>query len=117
MKWNAGWSNAFVQARITSPTNPYRLEYEALLLRAEALLQDHRLVGYHCSRLTSAEIERIWREGLRALSQHLVRERLEALADAGEMHPGRRTFFLNSPALHVHLANAREARAGMVTQG
>ncbi|MBW8311262.1 MAG: hypothetical protein K0M64_04435 [Rhizobium sp.] len=107
-----GWTD--VQVRVHPPANPYRPEYDALVARLEALLRGHRLVGYHCTRLTPEEVERIRRDGLRALSPNFVRERLEALVDAGQMRPEQCRFFLDSPMLQAHLANRHGNRTGMV---
>lgn len=103
-----------VQIRISPPENPYRPEYDAAVASSEALLRGHRLVGYHCTRLTPAEIEGIRRDGLRALSPTLVRDRLEALVGAGLMQPAQRQFILDSSIFKAHLANRHGDRTGIV---
>jgi hypothetical protein len=107
-----GWTD--VRVRMNPPVNQYRSGYDTLLARTEELLVGHRLVGYHCTRLTSAEVVRVRREGLRALSPDLVRERLEALVDAGEMSAAQCRFFLDHPMLHANLANRHGRRTGLV---
>lgn len=107
-----GWAD--VRVRINPPSNPHRARYDALLALAEAQLRGHRLVGYHCTRLTPAEVGKIRREGLRALSPDLVRERLESLVDAGEMSAAKCRFFQEHTALHSHLANRHGRRTGLV---
>ncbi|WP_282268453.1 hypothetical protein [Stenotrophomonas sp. PS02298] len=103
-----------VGARIWPPKNQWREVYEALIKEAEALLLGHRLVGYHCTRLTAPEVVGIRANGLRALTPHLVAERINALKDAGEMQPERCAFFLDGPVLADYLANRRGTRAGSV---
>jgi hypothetical protein len=51
---------------------------------------------------------------LRALSPSLVRERLEALVDAGEMSAAQCLFFLDHPMVHAHLSNRHGTRTGLV---
>lgn len=103
-----------IRARIDPPPNPHRPEYEDLVLHAESLLADCRLVGFHCTRITPSETERIRAEGLRALSASLLREKLEALVDAGEMSLKQSQFFLNSPEVETNLANRVGDRTGLV---
>lgn len=107
-----GWTD--FRVRIDPPVNPYRDEYDSVLARAETLLRGHRLVGYHCTRLTSAEVNRIRSEGLRALSPNLVRERLQSCLNAGEMSAEQCRFFLDHPMPQAHLANRHGTRTGMV---
>lgn len=107
-----GWTD--VSVRINPPINPHRAGYDALLARAETLLRGHRLVGYHCTRLTPAEVGQIRREGLRALSPDLVRGRLEALVDAGEMSAANCRFFLEHSMPLSDLANRHGQRTGLV---
>lgn len=107
-----GWTD--VRVRMDPPVNQHRAGYDTLLARTEALLRGHRLVGYHCTRLTPAEVDRVRREGLRALSPDLVRARLEALVDAGEMSAAQCRFFLDHPMLHSHLANRHGRRTDLV---
>jgi len=59
-------------------------------------------VGYHCTRLTAAEVNQIRREGLRTLSPDLVLERLQGAVNAGEMSAEQCRFFLDHPMLHAH---------------
>ncbi len=103
-----------VDARIWPPRNQWRDGYETLIKETEALLIGHRLVGYHCTRLTAAEVVRVRANGLRALTPYLVTERINALKDAAEMQPDRCAFFLDSPVLADHLANRRGTRTGSV---
>lgn len=107
-----GWTDVLM--RMDPPANRHRDDYDTVLARAETLLRGHRLVGYHCTRLTAAEVNKIRREGLRALSRDLVRERLQGLVNTGEMSVERCRFFLDHPVLNAHLANHHGTRTGML---
>lgn len=107
-----GWTD--VRVRMDPPINRHRAGYDTVLQRTETLLRGHRLVGYHCTRLTPAEVRRVRRDGLRALSPELMRERLESLVDAGEISAAQCHFFLNHRMLHAHLSNRHGTRTGLV---
>lgn len=107
-----GWTD--VRVRIDPPPNEYRPAYEYAVAHVEALLRGHRLVGYHCTRLTPDEMRRVRTEGLLALSPNLVQKRLVALVDAGEMTQVECDHFLHSVMLKAHLANQHGNRTGMV---
>jgi hypothetical protein len=62
--------------------NPHGGAYATLLSKLERLLTPHRLVVYHCTRLTPTEADEIRAQGIRLLSQELVHQRLNgALTD------------------------------------
>ncbi|WP_256647064.1 hypothetical protein [Thermomonas paludicola] len=103
-----------VRVRMDPPINPHRAGYDTVLARTEALLSGHRLVGYHCTRLTRAEVCRVRRDGLRTLSPELMRERLESLVDDREISAAQCRFFLDHPILHTHLSNRHGTRTGLV---
>jgi len=103
-----------VRVRIDPPANAYRPAYDALVERTEALLRGHRLVGYHCTRLTAPEALKVRTDGLRALSPGLVQARLEAVAQAGLITQAQYRFFLDSPMVQAHLANRHGHRTGKV---
>jgi hypothetical protein len=58
-----GWED--IRVRMSPPPNPYAADYEALVHHTDALLQGHRLVAYHCTRLTAAEVDDVRRYVLR----------------------------------------------------
>lgn len=69
-------------ARVHPPMNEFEAEYRALADRLETILSEHRIVGYHCTRLTVREIKAIKNGGLNILSKELVQQRLDdALID------------------------------------
>ena len=103
-----------VRVRVNPPINAYRPAYDDLVERTEALLHGHRLVGYHCTRLTPSEALEICTHGLRALSPSLMHVRLEAAVQAGLMPPAQQQFFRNSPMVQAHLANCHGHRTGYV---
>jgi hypothetical protein len=65
------------------PDNPWRRERELLISEIEADIQGFSLIGYHCTRLVSAEIVAIRNGGLRPLSSDLLLSRISALVSAG----------------------------------
>lgn len=103
-----------VRMRLDPPINLHRAGYDTVLARVETLLRGHRMVGYHCTRLTRAEVGRVRSDGLRALSPNLTRERLEALVGAGEMSAAQCRFLLDHPMVHAHLSNRHGTRTGLV---
>ncbi len=71
-----------VRARIDRPDNRFERDYRTVVARLEALLLPHRIVAYHCTRLTPGEIAAITTSGMRLLSPALVQSRLDqGLAD------------------------------------
>lgn len=52
--------------------NAHRPPYNALLARLEPLLAPHRIIVYHCTRLTPHEADDIRAHGIRLLSKELV---------------------------------------------
>lgn len=107
-----GWTD--LRVRFDPPANAYRPAYDALVERTKALLRGHRLVGYHCTRLTPPEALNIRTEGLCALSPGLVQARLEALMQAGLITPALYRLIQESPTVQAHLANRHGHRTGKV---
>jgi hypothetical protein len=65
-------------AQNTSPT-----EYDAALDGLRAVLNNHTLHGYHCTRLTADEIKHIASNGMQLPNGLMLRRRIQALQDAG----------------------------------
>lgn len=107
-----GWTD--VRVRLDPPPNEHRPAYEEAVAHVEALLRGHRLVGYHCTRLTPDEMARIRTGGLRALSPNLIQQRLKSRVAVGELTRAECDFFLHSDMLKAHLANRHGHRTGMV---
>jgi hypothetical protein len=65
-----------LNARAHPPPNEYKSEYRNLADMLEDILSEHRIVGYHCTRLTDREIKTITDNGLNILSEELVLQRI-----------------------------------------
>ncbi len=72
-------------ARAHPPHNEYKAEYSALADRLEIILMDHKIVGYHCTRLTASEIRAVKDSGLKILTKELVWERFNQALDDGHL--------------------------------
>jgi hypothetical protein len=101
-------------ARFYPPKNPYRDEYVALVDQLDALLVRHRLVVYHCTRLTVREAASILQAGLRILSDELVHERISQCCTDGHIAPSIREYLENSESVRANLANRNGRRTGMI---
>jgi hypothetical protein len=103
-----------IQWRIRPPPNPYAPAYEALLERTEALLHGHRLVGYHCTRLTPSEVDAVRYGGLKELSADRLWERVHASVRAGDLPREVAAVFTRDALLREHLDNRHGQRTGFV---
>ena len=59
--------------------------YDAAIRDVDAAVMPYALVGWHCSRLTEAEIEEILRTGIHLPNEEALRARIEARVRAGEL--------------------------------
>ncbi len=100
--------------RVDPPENKYKHEYEKLLERLDKTLTQHRIVGYHCTRLTPGEIAGVKSNGLRLLSAELVRQRLDQCVADGHLAPAHRTYLNGSQIMHQSLCNRHGNRTGMI---
>lgn len=66
-----------IRVRLDPPKNEYKQSYTELIDELESLLTPHKLVAYHCSRLTAREISSIKEAGLSLLSPALVRRKID----------------------------------------
>ena len=76
-----------VPLRINPPENKYKQPYLELIERLETLLTPHRIIAYHCSRLTQEEIVNIKYGGLQVLSAELIHKRLRQCLSGGYLKP------------------------------
>jgi hypothetical protein len=86
-----------VSLRPDPPNNEYKDEYNELVERLDESLTQHRIVGYHCTRLTPGEVTRIKSNGLRLLSPELVQQRLDQCVTDGHMSPNQREYLNGQP--------------------
>ena len=100
--------------QINPPENRYKQAYRALVEQLEALLAPHRIVTYHCSRLTKEEIVNIKQDGLRVLTTDLVNKKLHQCLSDGYLKQGEYELIKNSPYLSESLNNQHDSRIGMI---
>ena len=100
--------------QIHPPDNRYKQDYRALVKRLEALLLPHRIVSYHCTRLTQEEIVDIRQEGLRVLTTDLVDKRLEQCLSHGYLEQAAYERIKNSPHLSESLNDKNGKRTDMI---
>jgi hypothetical protein len=62
-------------------------QYDKALRGLRAVLNGHHLHGYHCTRLTRAEIRNIISDGMQLPNAAMLRTRVQALQDAGLIVP------------------------------
>src|SRR5215472_7793754 len=98
-------------ARTNPPRNAFRSEYDRLVETLEGILSSHRVVGYHCTRLTPGEATDIRMNGLRVLSQELVRVKLRHCFAEGHLTQANFAYLQNSP----HMADSLRDQYGRRT--
>ncbi len=63
--------------------NRYKDQQDELVGRADAILADEQLLGFHCTRLADDEITDVWANGLQLLSADFLQERISRRIEAG----------------------------------
>jgi len=101
-------------ARVYPPLNEFEAEYRALADKLETILSVHRLVGYHCTRLTVREIKAIKDGGLNILSDELVQQRLDNALCDGHLTEEQVSYLRNSDNLKECLDDRHGGRTGMI---
>jgi hypothetical protein len=76
---------ANVLARVTPQHNPHEAARDELIERADALLVDKDLLGFHCTRLAEDEATAIRADGIRPLTPDLVERRIRRRVKAGDL--------------------------------
>jgi hypothetical protein len=100
--------------RVEPPENEYGSGYDELVERLDKILTRHRIVGYHCTRLTPREISGIKSDGLQLLSPALVRRRLDRCVADGHLTSVHREYLDNSQLMRESLGNKHGNRTGMI---
>ncbi|HEX9769248.1 MAG TPA: hypothetical protein VGA50_08745 [Kiloniellales bacterium] len=72
-----------VMARVNVPPNAHKPRRDVIVQQADDILSTHKLLGFHCTRLTEFEIADIGTHGLRPLDYSLVQDRLEQATSQG----------------------------------
>ena len=94
--------------------NGYETPYEELVDHLEKLLRPHRIVAYHCTRLTAEEIRNIKQEGLRVLTPALVSEKFKLCWQNGYLSKDEYEDLESSKDISDNLENKIGHRTGMV---
>lgn len=71
--------------RATVPFNEYQSDWDSVLYSIEGVLNCHKLVGFHCTRMVDEEIENVKEFGLKPLRREATISRLSRLSDLGIM--------------------------------
>ena len=103
-----------VRLQINPPKNRYKQAYRALVVQLEDMLASHRIVAYHCSRLTKEEIVNIKQEGLRILTSDLVNKKLDQCLSHGYLKQAEYERIKNSPHLSESLNDQLDSRTGKI---
>ncbi len=65
--------------------NHYQDQQDQIICRADEILADEQLLGFHCTRLADDEIADVWAHGLRLLSADFLQERIHRRIKAGDI--------------------------------
>ena len=103
-----------ILSRLNSSANRYEDDYRSLLKRLDASLCNHRIVGYHCTRLLPEEIVEIADTGLRVLSPSLVERRIARAVAAGYLSQNNADRLTSSEAMRRNLGDGSGKRTGMI---
>jgi hypothetical protein len=103
-----------VLLRIHRPTNRHEHDYRRLVEDLETSLTRHRIVGYHCTRLTPGEIAGIKSDGMRLLTSDLVSKRLTQCCADGHLAQGEFDYLRRSGHIRKSLDNKYGKRTGMI---
>lgn len=103
-----------VSVRINPPKNRHQYEYSKLIAPLETVLTRHRIVGYHCTRLTPGEISGIKSGGMRLFTSELVKRRLGQCRDDGHLSRKEFEYLSCSENIRSSLNNKCGTRTGMI---
>ena len=97
-----------VSLRYNRPVNKYERVWNNIIPILENILMDHRIIGFHCTRLTEEEIENILRDGLQPLNKDFAVSRIERIFNNSLISKELRDELIEKEEL------TDENRAGMV---
>ena len=104
-----------VAFRIERPENRHKNEYKKILSRLSAILQGHKVMGYHCTRLTDSEIQCIKESGLKVLTDNLIAVRLNDALTEGVLPREAYEHISNSDTLKKSVSDQGQGRRkGMI---
>lgn len=103
-----------VLLRCKRPINTHKNDYMSLVSNLDGILNNHQLVGYHCTRLTPEEIKNIRISGLKVLTKELVESRLSNALSNGHLPETGYSYLQKSDLLKNSLANKNGTRTEML---
>ena len=65
--------------------NHYQDQQDQIVRRADEILADEQLLGFHCTRLADDEIADVWANGLQPLSADFLQKRIGRRIEAGDI--------------------------------
>jgi hypothetical protein len=103
-----------ILVRVKPPQNEHKRKYKALVERLEHLLRPHRLVAYHCTRLTPGEVSSIRTNGLRLLTPRLTTEKIAQCHADGHLDNDAYEYLRNSKTIADNVGNVHGNRTDMI---
>lgn len=103
-----------INVRIEPPPNEFKNAYCDVVAHLRSELKHHRLIAFHCTRLTTSEIADVGSNGLKLLSFALVRDRLAKAVREGHMIQTDHDDLTGSRFLAFSLADRGGRRTGMI---
>lgn len=103
-----------VLLRARPPINVYANKYKSLVDQLDTILNSHKIVGYHCTRLTKHEIDNIKKEGMKILSEQLIQQRLANAFSQNHLSRQEYEYLTKSSSVVSNLNNKCGDRTGMI---
>jgi hypothetical protein len=103
-----------IHIRLDPPANKHKALYLELIEELESRLVPHRIVGFHCTRLTFAEVNNVVGSGLKPLSLELICERIESCISQGLLDKADGEYLRESPAIRRCISNQNGRRTGLL---
>jgi hypothetical protein len=103
-----------IHLRINRPANIFKSTYDVVVSQLQSELRHHRLIAFHCTRITPSEITDVERNGLKQLSAVFVRDRLARAVREGYMSQTEHDELLRSKFLASSLSDRVGRRTGMI---
>jgi hypothetical protein len=102
-------AQADVSVRINPPSNQYQSEYLDAVTELETELSRHRIIGFHCTRLTPTEVTNIVQAGLKRLSPQFLYQRIDHCVAQGFLTESEGDSLRASDSIR-HCVNNRSGR-------
>ena len=90
--------------------NIFRKKYEELKNTLEILLENHCIIGYHCTRLTQSELLNISQNGLQILTKDLIKYKIENAYLDGHLPDSAYHNLINDKTINDSLNNKNSHR-------